>query len=38
GDAWFPEYEQLNWKEISREEHAIDEKNAYACTFLTLEK
>jgi len=38
GDAWFPEYEHLGWKEISREEQAIDEKNAYACTFSILEK
>ena len=38
GDAWFPKYEQLNWKEICREEHAVDEKNAYACTFRILSK
>lgn len=38
GDAWFPEYENLNWTEVSREEHAIDEKNTYACSFVILEK
>jgi dihydrofolate reductase len=38
GDAWFPDYEGYDWKEISREEHAVDDKNAYACTFLVLEK
>lgn len=38
GDAWFPEYKQLNWQEMSRETHQADEKNDYACTFLMLEK
>lgn len=38
GDAWFPDYEGYDWKEVSREEHAVDDKNAYACSFLILEK
>jgi len=38
GDAWFPEYEQLDWTEISREERLADEKNAYDCSFIILEK
>jgi len=38
GDAWFPEYENMGWKEVSCEEHLVDEKNAYACRFLILEK
>lgn len=38
GDAWFPDYEAYAWKEISREEQAADDKNAYACSFLILEK
>jgi dihydrofolate reductase len=38
GDAWFPDYEGYDWKEVSREEHAANEKNPYACTFLILEK
>lgn len=38
GDAWFPDYEAYDWKEISREEHSADDKNAYACSFLVLEK
>jgi len=37
-DAWFPEYEQMGWQEISREEHPIDEKHAQACSFIILEK
>jgi len=38
GDAWFPEYEHYDWVEKSREERESDEKNAYACSFLILEK
>jgi len=38
GDAWFPEYEHLGWTEISRVEHAADEKNAHDCSFILLEK
>lgn len=37
-DAWFPDYEAYDWTEVSREEHAANEKNAYACSFLILEK
>lgn len=37
-DAWFPEYEHLDWTEVSRTEHAADEKNAYDCSFILLEK
>lgn len=38
GDAWFPDYEKLNWTEISREEHVADDKNSYNCSFIILEK
>ena len=38
GDAWFPEYEQYGWKEVSCEVHQADDKNAYDCQFLILEK
>ena len=34
GDAWFPEFDWGQWQEVAREEHTIDEKNAYACSFL----
>ena len=37
-DAWFPEYEQFDWTEISSEQHAADEKNPYNCRFIILEK
>lgn len=36
GDAWFPEFDRGEWQEIAREEHAADEKNRYACSFLSL--
>lgn len=38
GDTWFPEYEGSAWRETSREEHAADERHAYAYTFLTLDR
>lgn len=38
GDAFFPEVNTAEWREINREEHKSDEKNPYAYTFLTLEK
>jgi dihydrofolate reductase len=38
GDAWFPVFDQGQWREAVREEHAADEKNIYACSFVVLEK
>lgn len=38
GDAWFPEFSLNGWQEVGREEQSVDEKNAYACSFLTYEK
>lgn len=38
GDAWFPDYDASAWRESAREEHAADEKNAHACTFLILDR
>jgi len=38
GDAWFPDYEHFGWQEVNKTTHPVDEKNKYACTFLTLEK
>lgn len=37
-DTFFPPFNAKEWKEISKEEHAADEKNPYAYTFLELEK
>ena len=38
GDAWFPDFDLNQWREIQRVEHTADEKNPYACTFLILER
>jgi len=38
GDAWFPEVDLSNWKEVQRTESVIDDKNPYACYFLMYEK
>lgn len=38
GDAWFPEFERGQWKEIFRESHHPDEKNAYPYAFTILER
>jgi len=38
GDAWFPSYEGYDWNQVSLEEHPVDEKNDYACSFIIIEK
>lgn len=38
GDAWFPEYDENQWREIVREEHESDEKNLCAYRFVVLER
>jgi dihydrofolate reductase len=38
GDAWFPEFDMSVWLESGREEHPVDEKNGYACTFQSFER
>lgn len=38
GDAWFPEFEKSQWTEIESVKHRADEKNAYDCCFVTLQK
>ncbi len=37
-DAWFPEFDWDDWKEVDREEHPADEKNRWACSFIVLER
>lgn len=37
-DAWFPDYDADEWQEVAREEHPVDEKNAWACSFIVLER
>jgi len=38
GDTQFPDYSVYAWKELERERHEPDEKNAYAYEFVTLER
>jgi len=38
GDSFFPEFNSTEWKETARDYHAADEKNAYAYSFITLER
>lgn len=37
-DAWFPEFDWGDWQEVAREDHPVDEKNAWACSFIVLER
>jgi len=36
GDTFFADWRGPEWREVSRERHEADEKNAYAYSFLTL--
>ena len=38
GDAWFPAIDPDIWQEVESRTHPADEKNAYACRFVTYEK
>ena len=38
GDVFFPELNPMQWYEVSREEHGVDEKHQYPFTFLIYEK
>ncbi|MEK6749972.1 MAG: type 3 dihydrofolate reductase [Pseudomonadota bacterium] len=38
GDASFPAWQRDEWREIERTETAPDEKNAYACSFVLLQR
>lgn len=38
GDVFFPAFDRGRWRETARGESAADEKNQYACTFLTLDR
>jgi len=38
GDARFPVFDWSEWREIGRQAHPADEKNPYACTFISLER
>ena len=38
GDTYFPEFDETEWREISRERHKRDERHAYAYSFVVLER
>jgi len=38
GDAFFPEYDPGDWREIGREDHPPGGRNPYRYSFLTLER
>jgi dihydrofolate reductase len=38
GDAWFPAFNDSDWKVLKRMDCEADEKNAYAHSFLILER
>jgi len=38
GDAYFPEFDWNNWREVERIENQPDKENPYKYTFVTLER
>ncbi len=38
GDAFFPNFDADQWREIAREDHPSDERNPYPYSFITLER
>ena len=38
GDTWMPPLPAHLWREVAREEHAADERNAFAMSFITLRR
>jgi dihydrofolate reductase len=38
GDTFFSAWREPEWREVGRERHEADEKNAYSYSFLTLER
>lgn len=38
GDAFFPEFDRAQWRELAREPGQVDEKNRLAHSFVTLER
>lgn len=37
-DAFFPDFDMDEWREVAREEHTADEKNEFDCSFIVLER
>ena len=38
GDAWFPELELSDWQQTASEASEVDDKNEYACTFVSYQR
>lgn len=38
GDAWFPEFDESQWRQLKRIDCEADERNAYAHSFVILER
>jgi len=38
GDAFFPEFEETEWKVVNEEAHLANEKNEFNFVFIDLEK
>ncbi len=38
GDAWFPEFDESQWREVERHHHPADDKNPYPHDFVILER
>ena len=38
GDAWFPDWDRLQWREISRERHDACDSNPYDFSFVVYER
>ncbi len=38
GDAWFPDFDPLQWQELASVDCLADNKNRYNCKFITLQR
>jgi dihydrofolate reductase len=38
GDTFFPAFDALEWRELSRVRYEVDDRHAYAYSFVTLER
>ena len=38
GDTWFPDYDEREWREAFREDHAAGEESPFAFSFVDLER
>lgn len=38
GDAWFPQWEEREWREVRREDFSADEENRWPYSFVEMER